>query len=291
MNAALFGNPFDPEFFPAMKTILEKLNESGARVWLLKSFKVFLGSRMPDLVKDCSEFEGRESIPPKLDFLLSIGGDGTFLEAAALTRGLDIPLVGINSGRLGFLAYISRENVVQSMEHIFNRNYRIEERSLIEMSSSDGAINDVALNEIAIQKTDSKLITIHLYLDGELLNSYWADGLIIATPTGSTAYSLSVGGPIVTPGSENFIISPISPHTLAVRPVVIPNTHDIRLKIDGRTSEYIASVDYRSYHLDSTVEVNLKKSKETVKMLKLSGYSYYGTIREKLMWGIDKRNW
>ena len=291
MNAALYGNPFNPEFFPVMETILVKLRESGVRVWLLKSFKEFLGSRIPDLVRDHSEFEGRETIPGTIDFLLSIGGDGTFLEAAALTRGLDIPMVGINSGRLGFLAYISKENVTQSLDHIFKGNYSIEERSLIEMNASDDSIKDVALNEIAIQKKDSKMITIHLFLEDELLNSYWADGLIIATPTGSTAYSLSVGGPIVTPGSENFIISPISPHTLAVRPVVIPNQHRIRLKIDGRTSRYIVSVDYRSYHLDSRVEVELRTSSETIKMLKLEGYSYYGTIREKLMWGIDKRNW
>ncbi len=289
-KAAVYGKDFDTDFYPVMELFIKHLTEAGIEIWIYGELYRFLKENLPDLIGVLRVFEDRDHIPEPLDYFFSIGGDGTFLEAAALTRGLNIPLVGINSGRLGFLANISKKNVSGSMAKIIKKKYTVEERSLIEVRSDDRHVVDFALNDVAIQKESSKLLTIHSYLNGELLNSYWADGLIIATPTGSTAYSLSVGGPIVVPGSENFIISPISPHMLAVRPVVIPDHHEIKLKIEARDEHFILSVDYRSYRLASGVELEIKKADDVVKMLKLQDDSYYRTIREKLMWGRDKRN-
>jgi len=290
MKAAIYGKTFNVNFMPVMKSFINKLFDVGAEVWIVDSFMTFIRNTIPETYENIRIYKVMEDLPEDLNYLFSIGGDGTFLEAAAMAKGRNIPIVGINSGRLGFLANISKEDVKQSIDYILHREFTIEERSLVEIRTSDGMYNDFALNEIAIQKKNSKMITIHAYLNGELLNSYWADGLIISTPTGSTAYSLSVGGPIVIPGSKNFIISPISPHTLAVRPVVIPDYHEIRLKVDGRSSEYLVSADYRSYNLNTSIDLFIKRADETVKMLKLPGHSFYKTIRSKLMWGMDKRN-
>ena len=290
MKVAVYGKVFNESSQPVMKTFLKKLFNSEVEIWIVNPFFDYIKSSLPELANKLMVFNGREDFPEEIDFLFSIGGDGTFLEAAALIRGRNVPVVGINIGRLGFLAYISKDNVEQSLDYIFKGRYTIEDRTLIEMKTSDGIHHEFALNEIAIQKKDSKLITIHAYLNGDLLNSYWADGLIISTPTGSTAYSLSVGGPIVVPGSRNFVMSPISPHTLAVRPVVIPDYHEIRLEVEGRTPKFLVSADYRSYFLDTSVKIILRKADATVKMLKLEGHSFYNTIRAKLLWGIDIRN-
>ena len=290
MKAAIYGKTFNVNFIPVMKSFINNLFDVGAEVWIVDSFMTFVRNTIPEINENIRIYKVVEDLPEDLNYLFSIGGDGTFLEAAAMAKGRNIPIVGINSGRLGFLANISKEDVKQSIDYILRGEFTVEERSLIEIRTSDGMYYDFALNEIAIQKKNSRMITIHAYLNGELLNSYWADGLIISTPTGSTAYSLSVGGPIVIPGSRNFIISPISPHTLAVRPVVIPDYHEIRLKVDGRSSEYLVSADYRSYNLNTSVDLFIKRADETVKMLRLPGHSFYKTIRSNLMWGMDKRN-
>lgn len=290
MKVAVYGKEFNDSFVPVMQTFLDKLYSVGAEVWLVKHFADFIRNSHPEVNGGFQVFDPSQEIPSDIKYLFSIGGDGTFLEASSIVKGKNVPIVGINSGRLGFLAYISKEELEQSLNYIFEGNYTIEERALIEISTSDGKVHDFALNEVAVQKKDSKMITIQAYLNNEMLNSYWADGLIISTPTGSTAYSLSAGGPIVVPGSQNFILSPISPHTLAVRPIVIPDYHNIRLKVNGRCSQFLVSVDYRSYILDMTVEIELKRSMETVKMIKLKNHSFYNTIRTKLMWGVDRRN-
>ena len=290
MKIALYGKAFNGNFQPLMKTFLDKLVNSEVEIWVISPFLDYIKSSFPEYGNKLNAYTGQSDFPGGMDFLFSIGGDGTFLEAASLICGMDVPVVGINIGRLGFLAYISEDNLEQSIDFISEGKYSIEDRSIIEMNTSGGLLHEFALNEIAIQKKDSKLITIHAYLNGDLLNSYWADGLIIATPTGSTAYSLSVGGPIVAPGSRNFIISPISPHTLAVRPLVIPDFHEIRLEVEGRTSKYLVSADYRSHFIDTTEKIILRKADATVKMLKLDGHSFYNTIRAKLLWGIDIRN-
>jgi NAD+ kinase len=290
MKVAVYGKDFSKSFIPVMQIFLQKLYSAGAEVWIVKAFADFLEDSYPEINGGFQVLDPEIGIPLDINYLFSIGGDGTFLEASSLIRGKEIPIVGINSGRLGFLAYISKEEIEQSLTDIMEGNYSTEERTLIEINTSDGKVHDYALNEVAIQKKDSKMITIKAFLNGEMLNSYWADGLIISTPTGSTAYSLSAGGPIVVPDSRNFILSPISPHTLAVRPVVIPDYHNIRLKVNGRCSRFLVSVDYRSYFIDTSVEIELKKSEETIKMIKLKGHSFYNTMRSKLMWGVDRRN-
>ena len=288
MKVAVYGKSFNKSFNSTMEAFFTKLSGFGAEVLVYEPFMNFIHESLPQIEFDMKVFKA--GFPENLDFMFSIGGDGTFLEAARLVKGLDVPLVGVNSGRLGFLAYIAREDISSSLDEIFEGRYSIEERTILEMTSSDGKYSDFALNEIALQKSDSRMLTIHAYLNGELLNSYWADGLIVATPTGSTAYSLSVGGPIVVPGSKNFIVSPISPHTLAVRPVVVPDYHEIKLKVDARSNQYLVSADFKSMTVDASVEIVLKKAKEVVKTINLNSDNFYSIIRSKLMWGIDKRN-
>lgn len=288
MKVAVYGNSFNESFNSAMEAFFTKLSGFGAEVLVYEPFMRFIHESLPQIDYDMMVFNS--GLPENLDFLFSIGGDGTFLEAASLVKGIDVPLVGVNSGRLGFLAYIAMEEISSSLDELFEGKYSIEERTMLEMKSSDGKYSDFALNEIALQKFDSRMLTIHAYLNGELLNSYWADGLIVATPTGSTAYSLSVGGPIVVPGSKNFIVSPISPHTLAVRPVVVPDYHEIRLKVDARSNQYLVSADFKSMTVDASVEIVLKRAKEVVKTIKLNSHSFYSIIRSKLMWGVDRRN-
>ncbi len=288
MKVAVYGKSFNESFNFAMEAFFTKLSGLGAEVLVYEPFMNFIHESLPQIDYDMKVFES--GLPENLDFLFSIGGDGTFLEAARLVKGMDIPLVGVNSGRLGFLAYIAMENISSSLDEIFEGKYSIEERTMLEMKSSDGKYSDFALNEIALQKFDSRMLSIHAYLNGELLNSYWADGLIVATPTGSTAYSLSVGGPIVVPGSKNFVVSPISPHTLAVRPVVVPDYHEIRLKVDARSNKFLVSADFKSITVDASVEIILKRAKAVVKTIKLDSHSFYSIIRSKLMWGIDRRN-
>ncbi|MBN2521043.1 MAG: NAD(+)/NADH kinase, partial [Bacteroidales bacterium] len=198
---------------------------------------------------------------------------------------------GINTGRLGFLATVSPNDISKLINYIVEGNYDIEERTLLKLDTK-GLFDDFfyALNDITIQKVGSGLITIHTYLDDEYLNSYWADGLIIATPTGSTAYSLSVGGPIMVPNSGDLIISPIAPHTLSVRPIVVPDFVKITLKVESRDLEYILSLDHQSKRLSNSIDINISKGEYKIKLLKLPNTSYYQTLRNKLMWGIDKRN-
>ena len=225
--------------------------------------------------------------------MFSIGGDGTFLEAVSYVRDKGIPIVGVNTGRLGFLADISQDQISQAMNAIINKEFDVEERSLIKVETNSAQSIDFpyALNEMTCHKMDtSSMITIHTFIDGEFLNSYWADGLIVATPTGSTAYSLSAGGPILTPSSSNFIITPLAPHNLTVRPLVIPDKHVIKMVIEGRGVNYLATLDSHSHILPYNVEITLRKADFSVKVIKLKTHSYFSTLRNKLMWGADRRN-
>lgn len=208
-------------------------------------------------------------------------------------RNFDIPVVGVNSGRLGFLADISKEHIHNALTDIFNNRFSIIERSMLEVEfcGTNNIDFNLTLNEMAVLKTDSSsMINISAWCNGQLLNNYWADGLIIATPTGSTAYSLSVGGPILTPDSENFVITPLAPHNLTIRPIVVPDKYEIQLKVDGRGSHYLASLDYRSKAVDFSTVLKIKKANVTLKTLQLPEQTFFNTLRNKLMWGVDKRN-
>lgn len=228
-----------------------------------------------------------------VDLMLSIGGDGTFLEAVTLVRDSQIPIAGINSGRLGFLAAIAKEEIQEAVLDIVNGRYLVRELDLLEAQTEGNRFGkfNFALNELAIAKRDSSsMITIHTYIDGEFLNSYWADGLIVATATGSTAYSLSVGGPIMHPASSSFIVSPIAPHNLNVRPLVVPNHVSITLKVDARGGFYLASLDSRSEVLGEEITIQVRKADFKVCVVERFKTSFYSTLRNKLMWGADKRN-
>jgi len=291
MKIAIYGKTFGEDFHSCSKDLFKKLHEQEVELYIFQPFYNFLNDEVNQKPEVAGLFTNHTDLPENLDYFFSIGGDGTFLETITLVRDSRVPIVGINSGRLGFLANISKEELSESMDDIFKKKYSLEERTLLEFESPGNPFGDFryALNEVTIQKIDSTMITIQAYVNDELLNAYWADGLIISTPTGSTAYSLSVGGPIVIPDSNNFLISPIAPHNLIVRPVVIPDTHSLRLKINCRAPMFLATLDHRSAELDSSAELVVKRAGFTIVVLKLDIHNYYSTLRSKLMWGADKR--
>jgi NAD+ kinase len=215
------------------------------------------------------------------------------LQASVFALELNIPIVGLNTGRLGFLSAISLDEIEEAIDVLVKNEFEFEERVLLELTSPDNMFEGsrLALNELTLHKKDSSsMITIHAYLGGEFLNSYWADGLIVATPTGSTAYSLSCGGPIIAPGSENFVITPIAPHNLNVRPIVVPDDREIVLHVEGRDDLYLASLDSRNVSIESGVKLRLKRADVRLKLAMLPNSSYLKTIRKKLSWGLDIRN-
>ena len=239
------------------------------------------------------KFSDLESLGEKPDIALSVGGDGTYLETMMLVRSLDIPIAGVNTGRLGFLANIPGDDILPSLDLLYNGSYDIVERSLLEIvQPSECFINGgaYALNEVTIQKADLNMITIHVYVNEIYLNTYWSDGLIISTATGSTAYNLSAGGPILIPDDSSIIISPISPHNLTIRPIVLSGRSVLRLVVEGRGNEYLATCDFRWQKLPFTTSLLIRQPSGKLKTIMLHGTDFFSTLRSKLMWGADKRN-
>lgn len=292
MKVAVFGKKFHEDFNIYCQKLINELLKANCQVITYQPFYRFL----KDQIKLPSIYNQTFMRTDELvgcDLVLSIGGDGTFLEAATFVRDLNIPIAGINSGRLGFLADISKEEIIPAIQDILNLKYSLRTLNLLEINTKGDVFGEMnfALNELAISKRDSSsMITIHAYLNGQFLNSYWADGLIVSTATGSTAYSLSVGGPILHPDSSNFVISPIAPHNLTVRPLVIPDDMEIQLKIDARGGKFLASLDSRSRVIDEQITINIRKAPFSIQMVLRNDQSYYDTLRNKLMWGVDKRN-
>lgn len=292
MRIALFGWTIGPIFYDNMKRLLEILHRHEVEIIVYTPFLDYLTREAgidPGRVFSFSSDRELKDI----DFFMSIGGDGTFLDAITFVRDSGIPMVGINSGRLGFLADIAQAELDASLENFFDGKFKLQSRSLIRLDNESGLFNDFpyALNEFTVQKQDSsQMITVHVEVGGDLLNAYWADGLIVATPTGTTAYALSVGGPIITPGSSNFVIAPIAPHNLAVRPVVLSDQEEIALWVEGRGGRYMASLDSRSLPFDSSMVWKIRKSDFNINVLKFENQSFYETLRKKLLWGADKRN-
>lgn len=226
------------------------------------------------------------------DAMVCVGGDGTLLDTMSLIRNSEIPVLGINTGRLGFLAALSSEGLPRAIADLQKGNYSIEDRTLLQFESTEDLFDyNFALNDFVLHKKEtSSMIVVHTYLNGEFLNSYWADGLIVSTPTGSTGYSLSCGGPIIFPRSENFVITPIAPHNLNVRPVVVKDDYVISFEIEGRASSYLATLDSRSKTVSSHAQMAVKKADHRLKLIRLEGDQYLDTLRNKLNWGFDKRN-
>lgn len=293
MKVAVFGTSVSTEFISVIDEFFHFLKKYHIEVQLFKPFYDFLVKKLETLPYYHSFFTSHSDFDPSNEFIFSVGGDGTFLHSVVAIRNFDIPVIGVNSGRLGFLADISQDQISDALEHIFNHNFSVIERTLLEIDFGGAGRTDFsfALNEITVSKSEtSSMINVLAYMDREILNNYWADGLIIATPTGSTAYSLSAGGPILTPDSENFVITPLAPHNLTVRPLVVPDHYEIGLKVEGRGAHFLTTLDFRSVAIGFSAFLKVRKAGFKLKTLKLPDQTFFNTLRNKLMWGIDKRN-
>ena len=291
MKVAIYSRDISENHFGFVQELFEKLLDNNIEVYVFRKFYDFLLDKI-DINNSILQFNSHSDLND-VDFLFSIGGDGTLLETTTLVREKEIPVMGINTGRLGFLSTIATNEIDFAIESLKKGEFYHDTRSLLSLEMDENPFLDynLALNEVTLQKKDtSAMITIHTYLDGVFLNTYWADGLIIATPTGSTAYSLSCNGPIVLPNSGNIIITPIAPHNLNVRPLVIPDDIELTLKVEGRTDNFLVALDSRSTSVPVSSELRIKKSKNEISLVRLSGHDYLNTLRNKLMWGVDKRN-
>ena len=289
---AIFGTVFSEPNKSYIQDFFIKLQKEKIKLLVYSEFHAFLDSIGIQL-KNVQLFKTHNELKNNADFLVSIGGDGTFLNTLGLVRDSDIPVVGINTGRLGFLSNISKDEIDFAVDEILKGNYTLDKRELLRLETDNKLFGEVnyALNELTIHKQDSSsMIITNVYLNNEFLNSYWSDGLIISTPTGSTAYSLSCGGPIITPGSGNFIITPVAPHNLNVRPVVLPNNTKIKVSVEGRNERFLVSLDSRSETIDSSVNLLIKKEDFGINLIRLHNQDFLTTLRNKLMWGLDKRN-
>ena len=292
MKIAIFGKQFGEVFNEYAVKLFSFLEEKNIDIIIYRPFYEFLRNEVdirPEVSGYFADNPGLEGV----DLVFSIGGDGTFLEAVTYVKDSGIPIVGINSGRLGFLAVISKEEIEHALDDILSGRYKHKKLDLLAASADGGDFGelDFALNELAITKIDSSaMITIHTYLNDEYMNSYWADGLIISTSTGSTAYSLSVGGPILHPETTNFVITPIAPHNLTVRPMVVPNDLEVMLRVEARAGKFLVSLDSRSHIFDEQIVIKVKRADFQVTVVELADKSFYETLRNKLMWGVDKRN-
>lgn len=293
MKIALYGKSIGKNYRKDIRKLFKYLTKVGADVLVHEKL---IGPIEECEVKELGQikyFNSYEDLSNDIDFLLSIGGDGTFLDTILLVRDLEIPILGINMGRLGFLSYSPTSEIRDAIEALIKGDFSIEERTLLQLDSKNNLFgrDNYALNEIAIMKKDSSsMITIHTELDGKHLNSYWTDGLIISTATGSTAYSLSCGGPILMPGSGNFVLTPIAPHNLNVRPIVVGDHSVLKISVESRTEKNLVALDSRSKELENELELIIKKAEHKISLVQLHNHSFLQSLRNKLNWGLDKRN-
>ncbi len=294
MKIVILGKPFDDEAAPHIQALLDDLAARRAEICIHEAFRTFLDQRLR-LPAGTTAFRRLTSLTALqgCDFVLSIGGDGTLLNTVTYVGRLQIPILGIHTGRLGFLATITPDRTAQAIDALYRGHFVIEERSLIRVDTDPdvfGALN-FGLNEFSILKSDSSsMIAVHTYIDGEYLNSYWADGLVVATPTGSTGYSLSCGGPVMLPQTNNFIIAPVCPHNLNVRPLVVGDQSVLSFEIEGRGSSYRLSLDSRSLPVDAGVQMAVRRENFNARLVKLNHVNFLSTLRNKLNWGLDRRN-
>ena len=290
MKVAIFGNTYFHDKLKSIKPIIDIMQKSGVEMYVDRQFYDFVSNKLKKPPSVSGLFDNDKI--PEADIAFSIGGDGTFLETAGRIGKMGIPILGINTGRLGFLADIAGHEISEIIPEILSGNYRVESRTRLRVSTDKKLLAgfNYALNEVAILKLDiSSMITIHAYINGKFLNSYRADGLIIATPTGSTAYSMSVGGPIIEPTAENFVLTPVAPHSLNTRPLVITDDSIITLRVESRTENVLISLDGRSEVFDSNAEITIKKADYVTNVVKQLNHTFFDTIRTKLMWGVDSR--
>lgn len=290
---AIHSRAFQADKIPILELVFLEVHKRNVSIIINKDLAKYLATFDNKIANLYQKTFSKTEDLKDVDFIFSIGGDGTLLEAITLVKSLDIPILGINAGRLGFLATVTGDEIKQSINAVFKGFYSVEHRALIQVDSNQEVFKGLnfGLNEFAILKRDtSSMIVVHAYLDGEYLNSYWADGLIIATPTGSTGYSLSVGGPVVIPNSNNFIISPVSPHNLNVRPLVVSDNSVISFEIEGRSKNFLISLDSRSQKVDASIQLAIRKCDFKIGLIKLKDNNFLNTLRLKLNWGLDARN-
>jgi NAD+ kinase len=294
MKVGIYGQFYHKEAGRYVQTLLDILGQKQIEVIIEKNFLGLIKAN-DEIKTNYDHFSTFKELDSTYDLFFSIGGDGTILKTATYIRDLNIPIAGINTGRLGFLATIKKEEIAASIDKILDGHYQISKRTLLQAFTGDdtnplGDLN-FALNEIAVnRKNTTSMISVTTHLDGEKLTNYWADGLIVATPTGSTGYSLSCGGPVIAPETSSIVLTPIAPHNLNARPLVVPDDTVITLMVSGREEQHLISLDSRILTLDNDTTVTLKKAPFTIQLITLQGESFLKTIRNKLLWGEDKRN-
>lgn len=294
MKVSIYGQYYKGEAVSYIEILLNTLAEKEIEVVIEKNFYNLIKlHNFPE--KEYTTFSSYTDLDSSFDVMLTVGGDGTFLRAVTYVRDLNIPVLGINIGRLGFLATVQKDHITEAIHLLFTKQYNINERSLLTVTTNEQntELSDInfALNEISVSRRNTtSMVTVETYLDGEYLTSYWADGLIVATPTGSTGYSLSCGGPVITPNTKSLILTPIAPHNLSSRPLVIPDNTHIKLKVIAREKQALLSLDSRITTVNSDTEIFIKKTSFTLKTIQLNQQTFLKTLREKLLWGEDKRN-
>jgi NAD+ kinase len=291
MKFAIFGQNYQENTEKVTTEVIQILQENNVEIVIEKQFS----DNFHETTKNIPTFSDHEELNNSFDVFISIGGDGTILRAVTFVRDKNIPIVGINTGRLGFLATVQIENISSLLQKVINKEYKISKRRLLELQCTprnpDLVNLNFALNEVTVSRKDStSMITIETYLNGEYLNSYWADGLIISTPTGSTGYSLSCGGPVLMPDVNSLVITPIAPHNLNARPLVIPDEMEIELRVSGREEHYLVSLDSRITSVTNDTLLRIKKTSFQINMIEFKDEGFLKTIRKKLLWGEDRRN-
>jgi NAD+ kinase len=294
MKIAVFGQYYQNNTHSIVEKVVSFLEQNNIEICFYKIFYDKLIENKVALSK-YSTFDSHECLKDNFDYLISIGGDGTILRAATFVRNYNLPIIGINAGRLGFLATIQEENIQKLLTRVVANDFSISKRTLVSLHAHPENIDlediNFALNEITVSRKDTtSMITIETYINNEYLNSYWADGLIISTPTGSTGYSLSCGGPVIMPTSNCFVITPIAPHNLTARPLIIPDDSELTLKIKGREEQYLVSLDSRITSVSNETTLIVKKTDFYISIIEFPEEGFLRTIRKKLLWGEDKRN-
>jgi NAD+ kinase len=289
---AIYGREFGEEHNKRIIEFFEFLDSKGAKYSVYEPFAKFLQNRI-GLSNQITTYSKEDFNASEFEIMLSIGGDGTMLDTTTFIKNSKLPILGLNTGRLGFLSSINLEHMEEAIDQILKGAYMIDTRSVLKAVTEENHFGNenFALNELTIHKKDTQsMIAVQVYVDGKYLNTYWSDGLIIATPTGSTAYSLSCGGPIILPSSANFIITPVATHNLTVRPVLISDQSVITLKMDGRNSNFLMSMDSRSTTINEDCVITVMKNDFEINLVRLKSHSFLKTLRHKLHWGYDRRN-
>lgn len=293
MKLAIYSRFYKKEHHQSLQQLFDYLHQEAIDFLVEESF--LIQCKQAEIkIKELDSFDNYHSLKKHhVDFMVTLGGDGTMLDALTYIQDMETPVIGINSGRLGFLAGVPMNKITECIRNLQKGHFQLDTRAVLELEANVNLFGGVkyALNDFVIHKKDtSSMIIIHAYINGEFLNSYWSDGLIISTPTGSTGYSLSCGGPIIYPNSSSFVITPVAPHNLNVRPMVVSDEHVLSFEIEGRATSYLVSLDARSETINSQVQLAVKKAPFNFQLIRLNEENYLSTLRNKLMWGVDNRN-